>query len=161
MSLGAVGNIFNTIRQLDLNAIKKDAERRVTLLVAGEPELAQTLAVELSTAPGKEGVHPWIIVQPLPLAVDTGDMSQYHLALIVLGELDMNEGQHSALRRLHDAKVPVIVVIVNEAAQTQVGADLPRPREAARVLLPPGFDEVTLQSRLAPALLQSVPSDLK
>lgn len=160
MSLSSAGNIFNLIREINLNDIKAEADARFALLVVGEPALAQELAEQLSAEPGKRGIHPWLTVQPAPLPLESGDLSRYDLALLVTGENELSEGQGSTLRRLHEARVPTLVVVVNEAASSLVGAELPRLGESARVILP-SLDPAALQIELVPALVRAAPSEHK
>lgn len=159
MSLGAIGgNIWNIVREIDLNAIKRDVEGQFTLLVVGGAgSFARTLAERLSEEPGKAGVHPWIVLEGVPLPAQPRDLSQNDLALLVMESLEMSAAEATTLQRLDDARVPVVVVVVNAVAATQVGAELARPHEAARVVLAPPLDAPTVQTRLVPTILAALP----
>ncbi|HEX8682668.1 MAG TPA: hypothetical protein VF707_10175 [Ardenticatenaceae bacterium] len=162
MSLSALGNIWNIVSEIDLNGLKREAERQFTILIAGGEEApARMLAERLSEEPGKAGVHPWMVLQSLPLPVEPRDLSQYNLALLVTGNLEMTPVETTTLQRLHDARVPVVVVVVNEGASTQVGAELARRYEAARVVLRPTPDAQSIQARLIPAILRAAPEKLR
>lgn len=159
MSIGAVGSIVNILREINLNAIKKEAEGRFSIAVVGAEPLASQVAAVLSEEPDHKGVHPWIEVVPLPMPQASGDLSRYDVALLALSTADVDAAGDSALRRLEAERVPAVAVVVNEAAQHQVGADLPRAREVARVVVPPSFDTAAVQGLLIPAMLKTLPTN--
>jgi hypothetical protein len=129
-----MSEIWKIISELDLAKIRDQIDMPFRLLVTGEPEEAQGLALALSRRPGVEGVHPWIIVAPLPLDPDAL-LVHPDVALLVTESPDLSELADHAVHRLSVRGVPVITVVAGEAAARQVGADLPRPGEADRVLL--------------------------
>ncbi|MGH2544023.1 MAG: hypothetical protein ACRDIB_14575 [Ardenticatenaceae bacterium] len=161
MAIGTIANLVTLIREINLQAIKKEAEQRFALLIVGEGTYARLLAERLGVSPGKRGIHPWIVVHSLPLPEEQHNLSHYVLAIIVSVEVELGQGEQSALRRLHETKVPVVTVVVGESALTQVGAEVPREHEAARVLLLPSLEEQALQPQLAPAMLRAAPEELR
>ncbi|MDQ3814830.1 MAG: hypothetical protein M3347_12880 [Armatimonadota bacterium] len=159
MGLGAIGSYVNLLREVNLKAIKQEAEREFRLLVTGEPMLAALSAERLSAEPGKTGIHPWLVGYPLPL--QPRDFKANDLALIVVHEPDLDKNQADAVRRLHDARIPVVVVVVSDTARQKVGAELPRPGETARVILSPSLDQEEFEEQLLPALVQAAPENLR
>ncbi|MDQ4074930.1 MAG: hypothetical protein M3220_01650 [Chloroflexota bacterium] len=160
IGIGPVRDIVGVVRELNLKAIKQEAERRFLLLVAGEEALARPLAEQLGAVPERSGTHPWIDVHALPLSVQQRDLSHYDIALIVTDEVELSEAAASTVRRLHEDKTPVVTVVVSESALSVVGGDVPRRREAKRVVLPPSLDEKVLRDKLAPAILEAVRDEL-
>lgn len=152
LSLGA-GNILSIIREIDLTRIKAEAETRFTVLLTGDGDLARALALKLSESADKAGAHPWLVVGEA-LEASPAELEGYDLAVLVTRSLEPGE-EDGRLRRLHGARVPVVVVVVGDEASAQVGAELPRPFEFARAVLPSSLEPQALRARLVPALLQA------
>ena len=57
--------MFDLVREVDLGAIKREAEARFSLQLGGDPALAAQLAAALSATPGRSGVHPYVSVQDI------------------------------------------------------------------------------------------------
>ena len=165
----SAGNLFKLVREIDLGAIQRESERRFRILVLGDEALTTALAEGLSEGDGKTGVHPWLERRSLG---SPGDLSGFDLALLVRGDIEYvgeyvgehtgerGTGLEAQLDALHKARIPVVTVVVSPTAETQVGAELPRDAETARVLLP-DTEPGTLTQKLAPALLKVAPGDLR
>lgn len=148
--------LLDTLRELDLGALQREAEARFYLSVVGDPSLAQPLAELLSATPERSGVHPWVRVSP-------AYPSAYAPApdLLIAVTQDTGPLEPALTEPAVRGRVPLLRVCVGEgvntAALTPVGAELPRPGEAARVLLPSLEPEAALAA-LIPALLRALPS---
>ena len=160
----SAGNLFKLVREIDLGAIQRESERRFRILILGDEALTTTLAEGLSAGDGKTGVHPWLEQRTLGAP---GDLSGFDLALLVRGDVEYigeSKGARGtgpeAQDALRKARIPVVTVVVSESAASQVGAELPRDAEAARVLLP-DTEPGTITQKLAPALLRVTPDDLR
>ncbi len=161
MAWGMASDIVRIVREMNLSTIKKETEKPFSILLAGSAPLATELAERLSATEGRSGVHPWLDVQAVPLPLDRHDLSGYDLALLVTDAVEMQEAEASTLRRLREDKVPVVVVVVSAAAASQVGAELARRDETARVLLAPPLSDQALRDKLAPALLDAARDELR
>lgn len=152
MTISSFGDIFRLLREIDLGAIRDEAERPVALLLTGEPALAGRVADLLSATPGREGRHPWLVVG----TPDPGrpPMGRYAAALHVTALAGAPAGADVVPRGA--AGIPWIGVGVGEGPPWPVGAELPRPGETVRLLLPADFTAVTLQTRLLPVLFAQI-----
>jgi len=151
--------ILGVLREVNLTEIKAGAERRFALYVVGDYALAGALADALGTAEGRDGRHPWLTVIPggdvdaLDRAVIDRDVDR--LALVATPGAEPGAGEAAAVERLAAAGVPVVTVVMNDAAATWNGVDLARRGEAARALLPPAPSAADLRARLAPAVVSA------
>lgn len=148
---------WRTLREVDLGAIKAEAEQRFGLVLIGEPRSTAHLAETLSARPGQRGAHPWIVQLP------AGDASglqaalarhegQPRLALLVTRSVEPGAEAQADLSRLRAAGVPALTVLLVDGAAEILGAALPRSGETGRALLPAEPDAEALRD-LAPALL--------
>lgn len=162
--LGSGMGIFNLLREINLGEIRREADQRFTLLVVGDQARAEGLASILSAAPGQSGVHPWIRVVPLPLAdaatpppPAAGD--GFTVALVTLAGIDPRADERAALARLRSLGVPSLSIVQDDDGAARVGANVPRPGESARVVLPASLAAADLIAQLAPALFDRLPAD--
>ena len=138
--------LLSLVREIDLGAIKNEAERRFSLELTGDAGLTTELAELLSATPGRSGVHPY-------LAVNSAATPQAGTA----ADLRLNVQRGYAPPPTLQSRVPTLSVCVLENAETprQVGAELPHPGETGRVVLD-GLSAQTVQSVLVPALLRAL-----
>ena len=139
--------LLSLVREIDLGAIKDEAERRFSLELTGDAGLTTKLAELLSATPGRSGIHPYLTVT-LQLAGAAVDL-----------RLHVQRGYASppALQ----PQVPTLSVCVLEGTETpqQVGAELPHPGEAGRVVLD-NLNAQTVQNVLVPQILRTLPPAL-
>ncbi len=142
--------MLDLVREIDLGAIKREAETRFSLELGGDPALAAQLAAALSSTPGRSGVHPYVSVQ------DEGVRSALSPDLRA-------PGLHVVVQRGFAGSeplgvVPTLVVCVADEATHDVGAELARPGEAARVVV----TDLTadLERILVPEILRALPRHL-
>ncbi|MDQ7029220.1 MAG: hypothetical protein Q9O62_05290 [Ardenticatenia bacterium] len=142
-------NVFNIIREIDLEAVQQQAHRRFAILVTGcsDPDV---LALARLVSGGAE-VHPWLELQALPHR----HQETWDLALLVVRGERLGDEEKAAREALHRAGVPVIVVLVGAPFTAEA---LPRRKEAARVRLLSTSDREGFERVLAPAILKVVPS---
>ena len=106
---------WRTLREVDLGAIKAEAEQRFGLVLIGEPRSTAHLAETLSARPGQRGAHPWIVQLP------AGDASglqaalarhegQPRLALLVTRSVEPGAEAQADLSRLREADPGLLVV---------------------------------------------------
>lgn len=144
--------MLKTIREVDLGEIQAHAEQRFTLLIAGDPALAERLADALSAAPGKVGRHPWIELLPAGDGTPPGTEAGVRIALVATPTAELDAAAARALDGLHAAGIPAVAVVMADGADGWHGAELRRGREAARAVLPAAPAAADIQARLAPAL---------
>jgi uncharacterized protein (DUF697 family) len=138
--------MLELVREIDLGAVREEAEVRFCVLLSGEGALVAALADGLSATPGRSGRHPYLSTDPHGL----GHTADLHL--IVQRGLAGRPAQAAA-------RVPTLVVCVVESEVLEVGAELPRPGENARVVVGELGAE-TLRERIVPALLRAAPPRL-
>lgn len=149
--------LLEVMRELDLGALQRLSEGRFHLLFAGDPLLARRLAERLSETPGRAGVHPWLSVAEDGGSAGVSAGAAPDLLLVVTaGTGDPPRAVSEGAARL---RAPLLRVCVGEGVLTDVGAELPRPGETARVLLP-DLEPETVRAALPPALLRALPEGL-
>lgn len=138
--------MLELVREIDLGAVREEAEARFSLLLSGDEALVAELAEGLSATLGRSGRHPYLSADPHGL----GHTADLHL--IVQRGFEGRPAQAAA-------RVPTLVVCVAESEGLEVGAELPRPGESARVVVGELGAE-TLRERVVPALLRAAPPRL-
>ncbi|HUG53627.1 MAG TPA: hypothetical protein VMR21_08495 [Vicinamibacteria bacterium] len=116
-SLLKLPDIWRVIREVDLEAIRRDAEGRFRILVlAATRSQAEAMAVLLT---GEDAPHPWLELRT-PSDLDSGrgevelapdEPATLTAALIVTGLADLGEELATAGDRLRRAGVPVATVV--------------------------------------------------
>lgn len=137
--LGAA-RMLTLLREVDLGALRGEADGRFTLGLGGDPDLARELAERLSATPGRTGVHPYL---------DLTDPAEADLRVRVQRGLEPRPAPPG----------PTLTVLVGGGEGLPVGAELPRPGETVRVVLPELSDE-SVRDVLIPALLRALPPRL-
>lgn len=138
--------MFNLVREVDLGAIKREAEGRFSLQIGGDSELAAQLAATLSSTPKRSGVHPYVSV--------LGDIN---VQGVVPADLRVVV-QRGFAGPEPTRGVPTLVVCVSDGSARDVGAELARPGEAARVVV--ADLTADLQRTLIPGILRALPQHL-
>lgn len=156
MTLGAVGNIFNIIKEIDLGAIKETSDRPFRLLVLGDYLLATEMAGKISAELGKSGIHPWVVVSPDGSRANDG--VPVVAALWATPHIEPDAADMSVLREMAQAGIPVLTVVVNETAGQTVGAELVRRDEAKRVVVG-ALNEQNVAQKVVPGLIEVIPMD--
>lgn len=141
--LGAA-RMLTLLREIDLGALRSEADRRFTLSIRGDPDLAYDLAERLSATPGRVGVHPYLSLTDTPTGAPNADLRIF-----------VTQGRESPPSR----SGPTLTVYLTGGEPLPVGADLPRPGEAGRVVLDE-LDEKNVRETVVPALLRAFPPPL-
>lgn len=156
MTLGAVGNIFNIIKEIDLGAIKEAAEHPFRLLVLGDYLLATEVAEKMSAELGKSGIHPWVVVSTDGSKAKDG--VPVVAALWATPHIEPDATDMSILGDMARAGIPVLTVVISETAGQMVGAELVRRDEAKRVVVPSLTNQNVVQ-KVVPALVEIIPME--
>lgn len=133
--------MLNIVREIDLAALKRESDARFLLHIMGEPDLSAALAEALSETPGRRGVHPYLSTEAH--APDAA------LRIVVQRGSGAAPGTPASSLR--------VCVMGEEPAD--VGAELPRPGEEARIIVRELSPE-TVRHTLIPALLGVAHPDL-
>ncbi len=161
MRLTGAFQIINLIRELDLGEIRDEAEQRFDILVLGQPILSEAIADRIGATPGRHGLHPWIAIHHLPIQADAEPRlvpDRFTLAIVVTENIEPSLSETEALRRLEGAGVATVVAVMSDDALGRVGSDLVRSGEHARTLLSSQPTAEDIVKRLAPAILEVLPS---
>ena len=140
--LGAA-RMLTLLREIDLGALRSEADRRFTLSISGDPGGARALAEQLSATPGRIGLHPYISLTDAPNTT-SADLQVF-----------VTRRQESPPLR----SGPTLTVYLTGGEPLPVGADLPHPGEAGRVVLAE-LNEKSIRETLTPALLRALPPTL-
>lgn len=140
--------MLELMREIDLGAIRAEADARFAVLLSGDEAFVAELAEGLSATPGRSGRHPYLHTE-----VHT-EPPHPDLQIIVQRGLGARPAQSPEAPR-----VPTLVVCVLASEALSVGAELPRPGENARVIVPDLSPE-RLRERVIPALLRAAPPRL-
>jgi uncharacterized protein (DUF697 family) len=140
------------LREVDLREIQREADAGFTLLVVGDRAASAALALALSSAATDADVHPWIRCETVPLPPEIS-VQKPVVGCLVTGSVTTPADLQAARQRLQQKGVFLVTVIQSDAAMAQQRADLTRPGEDRRVVLPSLPSPNDIRDRLAPALL--------
>ncbi len=136
--------LLSLVREVDLGAIKNEADRRFTLLPTGDAELAAKLAELLSATVGRSGVHPYVVASPAAATAD----------------LRLNVQRGFAAPQNASRNPTLSVCLIEQGTTPQVGAELPHPGEVGRVVLDALTPE-TVARTLVPEILRVLSPKLR
>jgi uncharacterized protein (DUF697 family) len=156
------GNIWTTLRELDINAIREEAERPLAIACVGHESALDELDRLLHSGPNRypAGLNPLELI-PLPQAVnraagiDSADM----LILAVDARHALTPAEVEALGRLEALALPFLVVLISAERLPAGEAALP-PAVNARMVAIPDPNALDAADRLASAFLSRLPGEL-
>lgn len=128
LGLPKLPDMWRVLKEADLNAIRRDAERPFqALLVAQDVADAERLGVLLS---GPDGMrHPWLLPTDPAEARHPASSGMLDLAILISPTPDPSPALAFAADALRAAKVPVVTIVYGRGGAT---AAVVRPGEAAR-----------------------------
>jgi uncharacterized protein (DUF697 family) len=116
---------WRLIGEIDLEAIRLEAERPFqVLLAAEEPADAERLALALAGEP-----HPWLLARAAEAALREAGSRAFDLALAIARGAELGTELQALRQRLRSARVPLVTVAIGGGRS----AGLAREGEAARV----------------------------
>jgi uncharacterized protein (DUF697 family) len=155
-----LGPAFHTLRELDVAGIREDAERSLLIACVGDQALFVQVARLLRTGEGRrygpEGLDP------LHFTTFAVAAEEFRAADLLLVLLDARTALHredvTALNRLADSGIPMVIVIGYAEMPPDLGAA--RPAFAyARIVALPDVEAPDAGRRLADALVERLPSE--
>ncbi|GAB4210852.1 MAG: hypothetical protein OHK0022_44660 [Roseiflexaceae bacterium] len=156
------GNIWNTLRELDVSAIRDEAERVCTIACVGHSaaldELDRLLHSGAERYPAS-GPNPLEIIPLDQAAARASSIRSADLLIITIdGRTALNQAELEAFVRLDQLTSPFLLVVVH-GDRPAAGSDLPRLLLAHTLALP---DPAALDAsdRLAAAVLERLPGEL-
>ena len=155
------GNIWGTLRELDVSAIREEAERSLTIVCVGhQAALDEIDRMLLSNDQkyGPTGANPLVLV---PLAQSPEQSAPLNQADMLIFGVDartpLSEAEADAFERLERFSLPFVVVLFH--GTRPAGAALPRSIAGQTVTIAdPQAPAAT--DRLAQALLERLPGEL-
>jgi uncharacterized protein (DUF697 family) len=130
--LPKVSDIWRILKDVDLPAIRREAERPFLLLILADSRAeGERLAALLTGGDGHER-HPWIRVAETWEGVPPAE-SGYDAALVVTHEPDPEPAVAVSLATLRGGRVPVVTVVRGSHRPTDA---VVRPGESARAAMP-------------------------
>ena len=124
-------DLWRTLKEADLAAIRRDAERSFEVLVAADAAADATRLAELIT--GAHPAHPWLTPWTPEEALGRGAASDLDGAVLVSGSENLSPALAAARDALRQAGVPVVTVVYG--ASTATGS-VARGGETARAVVP-------------------------
>ncbi|MEF3273220.1 MAG: hypothetical protein K6356_02300 [Chloroflexus sp.] len=156
-----LGVVLNTLREIDITAIRAEAERPLTIVCVGVPHVCQAIATHLESGPqlyGTTGPSPVLHSSLHTLVPD----ELRDVDLIIVG-LDRNTRltvrELAAIDRLALLALPTVVVVWGATLPTDAGPLHPRVAHA-RLLVVPDPEAPNVGTQLAEAVLDRLPSEL-
>jgi uncharacterized protein (DUF697 family) len=124
-------DLWRLLMEMDLEAVRREAERPFQVLVAGDAEDADGLSLLLS---GPDGPHPWILRTDATEARRRAGSGLIDLAVVATPTADAPAALRATIEVLAAARVPTITVV--RARTTREADSLVRAGETARALVP-------------------------
>jgi uncharacterized protein (DUF697 family) len=146
--------LWRLLTEMDLEAIRREAERPFQVLVVGEAEDADGLSLLLS---GPDGHHPWVLRTDAAEARRRAGTGLIDLALVATPTAETSPALQATIEVLAAARVPTIAAV--RSRTTRAADTLVRAGESARAIVPT-LDADGLDA-LAEAIVSAAPPPLR
>jgi len=140
-------HLWRTLKEADLAAIRRDADRRFEVLVVAEEAADAARLAEMLT--GADRAHPWLVPSTPDGARDRMAPAGLDAAILLSRSEDLSPSLAAARDALHGAGVPLVTVVCGAATAT---SSVVRPGEAARAVVP------ALDTQGVPAIAEAIVS---
>jgi uncharacterized protein (DUF697 family) len=148
-------DVWGLLKEMDLEAVRREADRPFQVLVIGQADDAEAVA-DLLSGP-TQGRHPWLLCTDPAEARRRAGSGLVDLAVLVTRPADPEPVVAATREVLAAARVPFVAALV--AAAARASDAVVRGGETARVILPAlGEDAV---GPLVEAILAAVPAPLR
>jgi uncharacterized protein (DUF697 family) len=124
-------HVWRTLKEADLAAIRRDAERRFEILVVSADGSEAAALAELMTGTGR--AHPWLTVSTPDEARNRSAAAGLDAAILVSGMEDLAPPLAAAREALRQAGVPLVAVVHGAPSATSAIA---RTGETTRASVP-------------------------
>jgi uncharacterized protein (DUF697 family) len=148
-------DLWGLLKEMDLEAVLREAERPFQVLVVGHADDAEALADLLSGPAG--GRHPWILCADAAEARRRAGSGLIDLAVIVSRPTDPETVVAATREVLAAARVPFVTALV--AATARSSDAVVRGGEAARAIVPALLEPAV--EPIAASILAAVPAALR
>ena len=138
-------HLWRTLKEADLAAIRRDAERRFEVLVVAEDGGDAERLAQMLTGADRE--HPWLTLATPDQARDRSAAAGLDAAILVSPGEDLPPSLAAARDALGRAGVPLLTVVLGAATAT---AAIVRPGETGRAVVP------VLDATSLPALAEAL-----
>jgi uncharacterized protein (DUF697 family) len=160
---GDLGNMLNTLREVDINAIRAESERHLAIACIGRPEALDTLERLLyhagSRRYGPIGANPLYRLD-LPLESSDADLRSFDLLICAVDGRDaLSEDELAAIDRVERLNLPLLVIGLYVGQTSDDGRALP-PRVAAHAVSLTDPTTASAPDTLANAVIGRLPADL-
>lgn len=130
MKILKLPELWRLMREMDLEAVRREAERPFQVLVVGEGDAAETLSRLLS---GPDGHHPWLLRVDAAEARRRAGSGLIDLAVVGTPTADASAALRATIEVLGAARVPTVTAVL--ARSTRQADALVRAGETARALV--------------------------
>lgn len=154
MKILKLPELWRLLKEMDLEAVRREAERPFQVLVAGEGAEAEELALLLS---GPDGTHPWVLCSDAAEARRRAGSGLIDLALVATPTADPPPAILATIEVLAAARIPTVTVVL--ARSTRAADALVRGGETTRAIVP-SLDEGGAET-LAEAVVSAAPPPLR
>ncbi|WP_298820123.1 hypothetical protein [Chloroflexus sp.] len=152
---------LNTLREIDVTAIRAEAERPLTIVCVGAPGVCQTIAARLESGPQRYGATGPSPVRLASLQTIVPDELR-DVDLIIIGldhNVRLSARELATIDRLALLALPTVLVVWGTTLPPDAGPLHPRVAHARLLVVPdPAASDVNAQ--LAEAVLDRLPADL-
>lgn len=156
------GNIWGTLRELDVSAIRAEAERPLTIVCVGHTAALDEIDRLLHSSGqkyGPAGANPLVLVPLAQTPQNSAPLSNADMLIFgVDARTPLSEAEARAFEQLERLSLPFMVILFSGTRPT--GAALPRSIGSQTVAIadPQATDAA---ERLAQALLERLPGELR
>ncbi len=154
MKLLKLPELWRLMKEMDLEAVRREAERPFQVLLAGDPADVDGLGLLLS---GPDGHHPWVLRVDAAEARRRAGSGLIDFAIVATPAADAPAALQAAVEVLAAARVPTLTVVRSAAARAS--DPLVRPGESARALVP--ADDAASVDALAEGVVAAAPPPLR
>lgn len=154
MKILKLPELWQQMKEMDLEAVRREAERPFQVLVVGETDSADAISELLS---GPDGHHPWVLRVDATEARRRAGSGLIDLAIVGTPTADASPVLQATIEVLAAARVPTVTAVL--ARTTRQADSLVRAGEMARALVP-SLDATGLDA-LAEAVVTAAPPPLR
>jgi uncharacterized protein (DUF697 family) len=154
MKILKLPELWRQLREMDLEAVRREAERPFQVLLAGDPDDVDAVSSLIS---GPDGHHPWLLRTDATQARRRAGSGLIDVAIVITPTPDAPPALLAAIEVLNAARVPTVAAV--RASPARSSDALVRGGETARVFVP-DLDATGLDA-LAEGLVAAAPAPLR